>query len=1487
MTGERRVRWIQEQDEKQEESTNETTYSQSPPTPYNQSRQQHSLASNLENSRHGNIKENEMNSNNNNNTSNHQQQNGLLQDLQQPWPYNIPINVGPNNYRNSVDYEDDYSDEENESANDLDDENEMAFNHLYRNQSLAPPEIKHERIEWQQMLESVLLGEVLKSEKKRLSTTDRLKQQKPMQEIWMSLRALLRGRTIAQEQKYLEEGRKEINSIIDEVMAFKVHEPESECEKEEDTINDTSGATDTNTTDGNSREQQKQKDEQREVPKKKKKNDALDQVAEVLKKVDRIESLYSTRSEMINANPRYGQPDFQARLDALNAWCTITRSLYMQYKILRDWTGSKDLQIAPKDEASATPSTKTTNEEKRTSDVFNLQVQRTDPSFVERILKESALQDTFDKRTLSALNLLLVKSKRTMIANNSLFREMRLPPFINQLRQLAVFPTSLVEEALKLRLEYKDRLHEPPKQMVDAMMEDYRGLLALACRVKKQYQELAHPAPGWQLKGNEFIDHDYDAVLMDSMRFYFKLITWKLDLERENSLRECEVMEKEWDFLKGTVCQVVIQADEECASQFCQLTNRLLQDVMEDYISNLEIPSKGEIEVKYTKVLHGMRMRARKLLQFARFFTAQFENAAEYVVDANSVEKLVNCLADTGHFLVYTGTFEEERIYIIASPSMYGREDAIRRLIRTCFAGDRDAPSTPGTPGSAQEQCEDYVLILTPWQNIVWNGEVAQIPTPSINLGTKPKRVRLVTGDAKTLHSVKAFFWRIVQNSGIEILQEHRAHIPKINRELYKIKMTVYKLAVSTINSVNTIRDQTRDLTSQELVEECFSFASDFGMRAARFLELAVRLQLDLKLVRLAIDWICFITDDCVPSDRKTFRWAVAALEFGHLMTRGVNILALNEAEFSKLQSKVARCIALLISHFDVLGTRWTHELQLKEEQQRLRGVTAKRNQYMTSNNKRDMDKDNITTSSTFGATSDTASASGGVTYIRDVWMRKIRELENARNLEEQERKIVGKILDDQKPEDQSLVFLAPSSSNISFRWQQGRFIGAGTFGSVYLAINLDTSSVMAVKEIRFPDSNSLSALHKAIKEEMKVMEMLNHANIVQYFGMEVHRDKVYIFMEYCENGSLGSLLDHGGRIEDEVYIVKYAFELLSGLKYLHENNIVHRDIKPDNILIDYQGQLKLSDFGAAKILAKGQKTMGRTTMNMNVNSLAGTPMYMAPEVITGGDTGRKGSMDIWSLGCCIVQMATGRRPWSTLENEWSVMYHVVTGHPPLPDAAQLSSDGIDFLKKCFTRNPMKRPTASELLSHQWIVHYLENYHQEDMMEQNGEYDYDYAAGPASMSGGAGGVQSFNNGSAGDGSGIIPPGPDYFSGDHYNQQQQHSQLPHHNESSIVRSIGSIHSFERPLVRSIPNSLAIEGIGNSHTNGEQAQAYFRDIAAKNAHNFSDSHESHSESPPISRTSSAANSQRSVMSNSILDAIARASEEVEERERQQED
>lgn len=102
---------------------------------------------------------------------------------------------------------------------------------------------------------------------------------------------------------------------------------------------------------------------------------------------------------------------------------------------------------------------------------------------------------------------------------------------------------------------------------------------------------------------------------------------------------------------------------------------------------------------------------------------------------------------------------------------------------------------------------------------------------------------------------------------------------------------------------------------------------------------------------------------------------------------------------------------------------------------------------------------------------------------------------------------------------------------------------------------------------------------------------------------------------------------------------------------------------------------------------------------------MTGTPMYMSPEVIRGGSTGRHGAVDVWSLGCVILEMATGRRPWASMDNEWAIMYHIAQGDPPqLPSRDQLSDTGIDFLKKCFERDPAKRASAVELLQHEWIM---------------------------------------------------------------------------------------------------------------------------------------------------------------------------------------
>jgi mitogen-activated protein kinase kinase kinase len=109
-------------------------------------------------------------------------------------------------------------------------------------------------------------------------------------------------------------------------------------------------------------------------------------------------------------------------------------------------------------------------------------------------------------------------------------------------------------------------------------------------------------------------------------------------------------------------------------------------------------------------------------------------------------------------------------------------------------------------------------------------------------------------------------------------------------------------------------------------------------------------------------------------------------------------------------------------------------------------------------------------------------------------------------------------------------------------------------------------------------------------------------------------------------------------------------------------------------------------------------------------NGLTGTPMYMSPEVIKNDKRGRHGAMDIWSLGCVVLELVTGKKPWSNLDNEWAIMFHigVATQHPPLPESGQLSDLGINFIKQCLTIDPNRRPSAAELMNHSWIVEFRE-----------------------------------------------------------------------------------------------------------------------------------------------------------------------------------
>lgn len=293
----------------------------------------------------------------------------------------------------------------------------------------------------------------------------------------------------------------------------------------------------------------------------------------------------------------------------------------------------------------------------------------------------------------------------------------------------------------------------------------------------------------------------------------------------------------------------------------------------------------------------------------------------------------------------------------------------------------------------------------------------------------------------------------------------------------------------------------------------------------------------NLKLTKLGLDWVSFICDDCKVNDRLSFRWAVPALEFAMSMTRGRHILALGDDEYARLRAKVSGCMSLLISHFDILGAKSNQAAQ--SERERIEALIGQSKRF----DKNDQE---------------------AAKFTQEQRLRKIDEIDEMQRQVVAERQGLGRVLEVSNDVDRSLAYLSSSATNVTMRWQQGHFVGGGTFGNVYAAMNLDTGHLMAVKEIRLQDPKLIPQIATQIKDEMAVLEVLDHPNVVSYHGIEVHRDRVYIFMEFCSGGSLANLLEHG-RIEDEQVIMVYALQLLEGLAYLHESGIAHRDIKPES----------------------------------------------------------------------------------------------------------------------------------------------------------------------------------------------------------------------------------------------------------------------------------------------------------------------------------
>ena len=281
--------------------------------------------------------------------------------------------------------------------------------------------------------------------------------------------------------------------------------------------------------------------------------------------------------------------------------------------------------------------------------------------------------------------------------------------------------------------------------------------------------------------------------------------------------------------------------------------------------------------------------------------------------------------------------------------------------------------------------------------------------------------------------------------------------------------------------------------------------------------------------------------------------------------------------------------------------------------------------------------------------------------------------------------------------------------TNLNF-YRIGKLIGQGGFAKVNLGLNVLTGRVVAIKSFNknIKSKNGINMDMDKVLYEINLMKKLNHQNITKILETFEDDQFYFIIMEYINGGNLFSYVKKRRKLSEKV--AKFLFrQIILGIKHIHSNLIVHRDIKLENILIDMNNNIKICDFGIGIILS---------SENQILHSHCGTPVYIAPEIITSTkDKGYKGfPVDIYSAGIVLYIMVSGRLPFDespddiceinknedmNKENEIKLKYGLSKREPKYLE--NISDELRDLLKGLLNKDPNKRLNIEQILNHPWF----------------------------------------------------------------------------------------------------------------------------------------------------------------------------------------
>ncbi|XP_054838225.1 mitogen-activated protein kinase kinase kinase 4 isoform X3 [Eublepharis macularius] len=756
-----------------------------------------------------------------------------------------------------------------------------------------------------------------------------------------------------------------------------------------------------------------------------------------------------------------------------------------------------------------------------------------------------------------------------------------------------------------------------------------------------------------------------------------------------------------------------------------------------------------EISRALKELFHEARERASKALGFAKRLRKDLEIAAEFMLSA-SVREILSALKIQQYMKVQIPGLENVQIFV--QDSLAGQKSIILQLLNAAAGKDcsKDSDEVAGEP----------FLLMTKYSGrdhevddcwSIWDGQpvklMPQVETVDTLKSMQVDNLLLVVMQPVHLVNQRKAFQQSFEGL-VSLHQEQTSSQPVVAKALQQLKSDALELcnkisgAIDRVDRMFTSEfdaevDESESATLQQYYREamiqCYNFGFEYHKEVIRLMSGEFRQKIGDQYITFARKWMNYVLTKCESGRGTRPRWATQGFDFLQAIEPAF-ISALPEDDFLSLQALMNECIGHVIGkphspvtglylaihrnsprpvkvprcHSDppnphlIIPTPEGFRGSSVPENDRLASIACElqfRSLSRHSSPTEEREEPSYPKGDSGGSarrswelrtlisqTKDSASRQGPMEAVQ----KSVQLFEEKRYREMRRKNIIGQVCDTPKSYDN---IMHVGLRKVTFKWQRGNKIGEGQYGKVYTCISVDTGELMAMKEIRFQPND-----HKTIKEtadELKIFEGIKHPNLVRYFGVELHREEMYIFMEYCDEGTLEEV----SRLGLQEHVIRlYTKQITTAINVLHEHGIVHRDIKGANIFLTSSGLIKLGDFGCSVKLKNNTQTMPG-----EVNSTLGTAAYMAPEVITrakGEGHGR--AADIWSLGCVVIEMVTGKRPWHEYEHNFQIMYRVGMGHkPPIPE--RISPEGKDFLSHCLESDPKMRWTASQLLDHSFV----------------------------------------------------------------------------------------------------------------------------------------------------------------------------------------